>query len=105
MAYGTERAKEIGNVASIQNPGAIAGSASEGLQQYGSDIPRGMTGICSLNRRVRYRTHGGVGGGDREVFSYPDWAPTKSLPSSSIIPLGCSQLQFLGSIDTSYPRG
>jgi hypothetical protein len=68
MAYGTERAKEIGNVASIQNPGAIAGSASEGLQQYGSDIPRGMTGICSLNRRVRSRTHGSVGGGDREFL-------------------------------------
>jgi hypothetical protein len=25
-----------------------------------------------LNRRVRSRTHGGVGGGGREVFSYPD---------------------------------
>ena len=31
-----------------------------------------MTGICSLNRRVRSRMHGGVGGGGREAFSYPD---------------------------------
>jgi hypothetical protein len=30
-----------------------------------------MTGICSLNRRVRSRMHGDVGGG-REAFSYPD---------------------------------
>ncbi len=26
------------------------------------------------NRRVRTRTHGGVGGGGREAFPYPDWA-------------------------------
>ena len=59
-------------VAPVQNPGAIAGLASEVLQQFGSAIPRRMTGICSLNRRVRPRMHGGVGGGGREVFSYPD---------------------------------
>ena len=32
-----------------------------------------MTGIYSLNRRVRIRMHGGVGGGGREAFSYPDY--------------------------------
>ena len=58
-------------MASVQNSGAIAGFASEDLQQYGSAIPCRMTGICSLNRRVRSRTDGGVGGGGREAFSYP----------------------------------
>lgn len=60
-------------VAPVQNAGAIAGTASEGLQQYGSAIPCRMTRICLLNRRVRSRMHGGVGVGC-EAFSYPDWA-------------------------------
>jgi hypothetical protein len=49
-------------VALVENLGAIAGLASEGLQQFGSAIPCGVTGICPLNRRVRSRMHGGVGG-------------------------------------------
>ena len=49
-------------VAPVENPGAIAGLASEVLPQFRSAIPRGMTGNCSLNRRVRSRMHGGVGG-------------------------------------------
>ena len=66
-------------VALVENPGAIAGLASEGLQQFGSAIPCGVTGICPLNRRVRSRMHGGVGGGGREAFSYPDWAYCRVL--------------------------
>ena len=61
-------------VATVENPCAYAGAAGEVLQQSGSAISRRMTGICSLNRRVRSRTHGGVGGGSREAFLYPDWA-------------------------------
>ena len=60
------------HVAPVQDSCAIAGFAGEEIQQYGSAIPCGMTGIYSLNRRVRSRMHGGVGGGDREAFSYPD---------------------------------
>lgn len=42
------------------------------FQQCGSAIPCRMTGIQTLNRRVRSRMHGGVGGGDRKAFPYPD---------------------------------
>lgn len=59
-------------VAPVKNPGTIAGFAGEVLQQFGAAIPRRMAGIRSLNRRVRSRMHGGVGGGGREVFSYPN---------------------------------
>lgn len=69
MEHEQERTRPV---APVQNPGAIAGPASEVLQQFGSAISRRMTGICSLNRRVRPRMHGGVGGGGCEAFSYPD---------------------------------
>jgi hypothetical protein len=65
-------------MAIVQNSGVIAGTACEELQQYGAAIPCRMTGICSLNRRVRSRMHGGVGG--REAFSYPDLASPVLLP-------------------------
>ena len=66
MEYQQKRAWPM---APVENPGAIAGLASEGLQQFRSAIPCGMTGICSLNRRVRSRTHGGVGGDELRGFS------------------------------------
>ena len=69
MEHQQERTRPV---ALVQNPGANAGFASEILQQFGSAISRKMTGIYSLNRRVRSRTHGGVGGGGCEAFSYPD---------------------------------
>ena len=70
MEHQQERTR---SVASVQDSCAIAGFAGEDIQQYGSAIPRRMTGIYSLNRRVRSRMHGGVGGGGCEAFSYPDW--------------------------------
>ena len=80
----TRRKKRTRPVASVENPGAIAGLASKVLPQFRSAIPRRMTGICSLNRRVRSRMHGGVGGGgvcqgryrlDDAAGAYPAYQP------------------------------
>jgi hypothetical protein len=80
MEYQQERTWPV---AIVQNPIAIAGSASEGLQQYGFAITCRMTGICLLNRRVRSHMHGGVGGGGCEAFSYPDWASLRALQTGN----------------------
>ena len=64
-------------VANIENPGTVVGNANEFLQPHGPapiGTSPGLSDMHSTQRTAVYvtRTHGGVGGRDREVPSYPD---------------------------------
>src|ERR1700730_18091919 len=55
-----------------------------------------------LNRRIRTRMSGGVGGGSREVSPYPDWAG-KSNPDATILsPDHAARIDFLLRYDDQY---
>ena len=69
-----ERARPVAN---IENPGTVVGPADELLRPHGpapTGTRQGLSDMHSTQRTAVYvtRMHGGVGGRDREVPSYPD---------------------------------
>jgi hypothetical protein len=65
-------------MASDPDEAAVGASRDEAsVALHGGTGGIGPHAADSLCRTAVYvtRTHGGVGGGDREVFPYPDWVP------------------------------
>ena len=69
-----------GGMASDPDEAAVGASRDEAsVALHGGTGGIGPHAADSLCRTAVYvtRTHGGVGGGDREVFPYPDYAAPK----------------------------